>query len=131
MLVEKCLDVVFVLLQFIRRVTIAQDGNVTVLEGANRVDSVRGKLRVVSFAQAQRLVKEGSNLYSLGEGNAAQPDTKSTIAQGFIERSNVNAITEMSRMIEINRMYTNIASMLQQQHDLHKSAIDKLADVPA
>jgi len=34
-------------------------------------------------------------------------------------------------MIEINRMYTSIATMLQQQHDLHKSAIDKLAEVPA
>jgi flagellar basal-body rod protein FlgF len=47
-----------------KAINIAQDGNVTVLEGTNRVDSVRGKLRVVSFAQAQRLVKEGANLYS-------------------------------------------------------------------
>ena len=114
-----------------RQIQIASDGNITVLEGTNRIDSVRAKLRIVNFSQPQRLVKEGSNLYSLGEGNAAQPDTKSTVAQGFIERSNVNAITEMSRLIEVNRTYTNIASMLQQQHDLHRTAIDKLADVPA
>ena len=31
----------------------------------------------------------------------------------------------------INRMYANMASMLQQQHDLHKTAVDRLADVPA
>jgi hypothetical protein len=37
----------------------------------------------------------------------------------------------MSRLIEVNRTYTQIASMLQQQHDLHRTAIDKLADVPA
>jgi flagellar basal-body rod protein FlgF len=37
----------------------------------------------------------------------------------------------MSRMIEVTRTYTQIANMLQQQSDLHKSAIDKLADVPA
>lgn len=114
-----------------KEINIAADGTVTVLEGINRIDSIRAKLRIVNFTQPQRLVKEGSNLYSLGEGNAVQPDTKSTLAQGFIERSNVNAIQEMSRMIEINRIYTQIASMLQQQHDLHKSAIDKLADVPA
>ncbi|MFO1109859.1 MAG: flagellar basal-body rod protein FlgF [Bradyrhizobium sp.] len=114
-----------------KEIQIASDGNITVLEGTNRIDSVRAKLRIVNFSQPQRLVKEGSNLYSLGEGNAAQPDTKSTVAQGFIERSNVNAITEMSRLIEVNRTYTNIASMLQQQHDLHRTAIDKLADVPA
>jgi flagellar basal-body rod protein FlgF/flagellar basal-body rod protein FlgG len=112
-------------------ISIAQDGNVTVLEGANRVDSVRGKLRVVSFAQAQRLVKEGSNLYSLGEGSAAQADTASRLRQGFVEKSNVNSVTEMGRMIEITRTYTQISSLLQQQSDLHKSAIEKLADVPA
>ena len=114
-----------------KQVNIAPDGTVTVLEGTSRVDSIRGKLRLVGFSQPQRLVKEGSNLYSLGEGNAAQADTKSTVAQGFIERSNVSAITEMSRLIEVNRMYTSIASMLQQQHDLHRTAIDKLAEVPA
>jgi flagellar basal-body rod protein FlgF/flagellar basal-body rod protein FlgG len=114
-----------------KQVQIANDGTVTVLEGTGRTDSIRGKLRLTSFSQPQRLVKEGSNLFSLGEGNAAQADTKSTVAQGFIERSNVNAVTEMSRMIEINRMYTHMATLLQQQHDLHKSAIDKLAEVPA
>ena len=33
-------------------VTIAADGNVTVLEGTNRINSVRGKLRLVNFADA-------------------------------------------------------------------------------
>jgi len=112
-------------------VSIASDGNITVLEGVNRIDSVRGKLRLVSFAQAQTLLKEGSNLYSAGAGTTAQPDTASRLQQGFIEKSNVNSVTEMSRMIEVTRTYTQIATLLQQQSDLHKSAIEKLADVPA
>jgi flagellar basal-body rod protein FlgF len=111
-------------------VSIAADGNITVLEGLNRIDSVRGKLRVVSFADAQNLLKDGSNLYSAGTA-AAQPDTASKIRQGFVEKSNVNSVTEMSRMIEVTRTYTQIANLLQQQSDLHKSAIEKLADVPA
>jgi flagellar basal-body rod protein FlgF len=114
-----------------RDVTIAADGNITVLEGINRIDSVRGKLRLVSFAQAQKLLKEGSNLYSAGTGAAAQPDTVSTVKQGFIEKSNVNSVAEMSHMIEVTRTYQQIATLLQQQSDLHKSAIEKLADVPA
>jgi flagellar basal-body rod protein FlgF len=113
-----------------KQINIAADGNVTVLEGTGRTDSVRGKLRLVSFADAQKLVKEGSNLYSAGQG-AAQPDTVSKVRQGFIEKSNVNSVTEMSRMIEITRTYTQISALLQQQSDLHKSAIEKLADVPA
>jgi flagellar basal-body rod protein FlgF len=113
-----------------KEISIAADGNVTVLEGTGRVDSVRGKLRIVSFADAQKLVKEGSNLYS-GTSVAAQPDATSRVRQGYVEKSNVNSVTEMSRMIEITRTYTQISALLQQQSDLHKSAIEKLADVPA
>ena len=114
-----------------KQINIAADGNVTVLEGTGRTDSVRGKLRLVSFADAQKLVKDGNNLFSAGQGVAAQPDTTSRVRQGFIEKSNVNSVTEMSRMIEITRTYTQISALLQQQSDLHKSAIEKLADVPA
>lgn len=111
-------------------ITISADGTVTVVEGASRTDSIRGKLRVVNFANPQSLQKDRNNLFS-ANGAAAQPDTKSTVQQGFVEKSNTNAVLEMSRMIEVNRAYANIANMLSQQNDLHKSAIDKLADVPA
>jgi len=62
---------------------------------------------------------------------AAAPDTKSAIQQRYIEKSNVNAVSEMSRLMEITRNYQQIANLLQQQSDLHKNAIDKLAEVPA
>ncbi len=114
-----------------KAVTINADGGVSVLEGLSRIDSIRGKLRLVSFAQAQKLVKEGANLYAPGEGNPAQPDTTSKVRQGFIEKSNVNSVGEMSKMIEVTRAYTQISAMLQQQGDLRRSALDKLADVPA
>jgi flagellar basal-body rod protein FlgF/flagellar basal-body rod protein FlgG len=112
-------------------ITISPDGTVAVLEGVNNAaDAIRGKLRLVSFAQAQKLLKEGSNLYA-AEGMAPQPDVNATVKQGFIEKSNVNSVAEMSRMIEVTRAYTQISTMLQQQGDLRKSAIEKLADVPA
>ena len=114
-----------------KELTIAADGNVTVLEGTNRVDSVRGKLRVVRFADAQKLVKEGSNLYAAGTDIGPQPDTASKVQQGFIEKSNVSSVAEMSRMIEVTRAYSSISTMLQQQGDLRKTAIERLADVPA
>jgi flagellar basal-body rod protein FlgF len=112
-------------------ISISPDGTITVLDGTARTDSIRGKLRLVSFADAQQLLKEGSNLYSAGNAGAAQPDTRSTVKQGFIEKSNVNSVAEMSTLIEVNRAYSQIATLLQQQSDLHKSAIQQLADVPA
>jgi flagellar basal-body rod protein FlgF len=111
-------------------INVAPDGTITVVTGNSMVDSVRGKLRLVSFADAQKLLKEGANLYSAGEG-AAQPDAKSVVQQGFIEKSNVSAVSEMSRMIEVTRAYTQISTLLQQQSDLHKTAIQQLAEVPA
>jgi flagellar basal-body rod protein FlgF len=112
-------------------INVAPDGTITVLEGNSKADSIRGKLRLVSFPNAQQALKEGFNLYAAGEGGAPQADTKSQLRQGFIEKSNVNAVAEMSRMIEVNRAYTQISTLLQQQSDLHKTAIAALADVPA
>ena len=111
-------------------INITPDGTITVVEGNSRTDSIRGKLRLVSFANAQSLVKEGFNLFSANQG-AAQADTKSIVRQGFIEKSNVNAVAEMSRMMEVTRAYTSISTLLQQQNDLQKTAIQQLADVPA
>ncbi len=111
-------------------INVAPDGTITVLEGTSTADSIRGKLRLVSFADAQKLLKEGANLYSAGEA-AAQPDASSVVRQGFIEKSNVSAVAEMSRMIEVTRAYTQISTLLQQQSDLHKTAIQQLAEVPA
>lgn len=113
-----------------KEISISSDGGVSVLEGANKIDSLRGKLRLVSFAQPQSLTKEGSNLYSAGAG-AGQPDVTARVRQGYIEKSNVNSVAEMSRMIEVTRAYTQISAMLQQQGDMRRTAIEKLADVPA
>ena len=66
-------------------INIATDGSITVLEANGRNDSQRGKLRVVSFADAQRLLKQGSNLYAAGDAGAAQADTRSQVQQGYIE----------------------------------------------
>jgi len=112
-------------------IVISPDGTVTVIEGSNRIDSIRGKLRLVNFANPQQAEKQGSNLYAAVGGAVPQPDTKSTFEQGYIEKSNVSAVGEMSKMVEVTRSYTQVANMLQVQSDLRKNAIEKLADVPA
>jgi flagellar basal-body rod protein FlgF len=104
-------------------INVAPDGTVTVLEGTAKNDSIRGKIRMASFDDPAKLTKLGAAV--------PQADTKSTVQQGYVEKSNVNSVGEMSRMVEVMRSYTAIANLLQQQSDMHKSAIEKLADVPA
>lgn len=111
-------------------INVAPDGTVTVLEGTAKIDTIRGKIKMVTFDDPAKLTKLGANLYDTGSATQ-QPDTKSTLQQGYVEKSNVNSVVEMSRMVEVMRSYTAIANLLQQESDLHKSAIEKLADVPA
>jgi flagellar basal-body rod protein FlgF/flagellar basal-body rod protein FlgG len=113
-----------------RQVSISRDGTISVREGTSKTDSVRGKIKLVSFTDTQRLQKDGNGTFNAASDAQPQPAAKSGLIQGAIEKSNVRGVVEMSRMIEITRSYTQIASILQQQHDLGQSAIDKLAEVP-
>jgi len=113
-----------------RNISISADGRIGVLEGLTNTETQRGKLKLVSFAQPQRLQSEGGNRYSAPAGAAAQPAPASvTVVQGAVEGSNVSGVREMTRMIEINRTYSLIASLMQTQGDT--KTIDRLADVPA
>ena len=113
-------------------ISITKDGHISVLEGSvTSTESLRGTLRLVRFANAAQLQKEGNNLYSAAGGAAATPDTTSSLIQGSVEKSNVSAVIEISRMIQISRAYQQTATLLQQQSDLHKNAIHELAAVPA
>jgi flagellar basal-body rod protein FlgF/flagellar basal-body rod protein FlgG len=114
-----------------RDVSISSDGTISVREGKNTTDSLRGKLRLVSFAQPQRLQKDGTSTFVPPDGVTPQPATNVRIAQGAVEKSNVRSVIEMTRMIEVTRNYTQIAGILQQQSDMRRSAIEKLAEVPA
>ncbi len=115
-----------------RNVSISADGRVTVVEGAaTNTEALRGTIRIVGFTDPQSLQKEGNNLYSSPAGVAAAQDTTSHLIPGAIEKSNVNGVVEITRLIEISRAYQQTATLLQQQSDLHKQAIQQLANVPA
>lgn len=116
-----------------RDIAIAQDGTVSVREGANaNSDSTRGRLRLVRFERAQQLQKDGTSMFSAPEGVAAVTAGRDVrIVQGAIEQSNVRGVVEIARMIEVSRTYAQVAALLQQQSDIRRGAIERLAEVPA
>jgi flagellar basal-body rod protein FlgF len=112
-------------------ITISADGTISVREGANAAqESQRGKLRLVAFDNPGMLEKDGSSTFRAPNGVQPNADTTSRLQQGVIEKSNVKSVMEMTRMIEVTRAYTSVATMLSQQSDMHRSAIEKLAEVP-
>ena len=52
------------------------------------------------------------------------------VVQGAVEKSNVQSVLEMTRMIEVSRSYTEVANIVQQQSELRRDVISRLADVP-
>jgi len=114
-----------------RDVAISADGSISVREGSNaKTESRRGKLRLVGFDKPGQLQKDGAGTFAMPQNVTTQADTKSRVVQGAIEKSNVRAVVEMTRMIEVTRSYTQVANMLSQQSDLQRTAIEKLAEVP-
>jgi flagellar basal-body rod protein FlgF len=116
-----------------RDIEITKDGTIKVREGVSlNTDSTRGKIRLVTFANPQGLRKDGNSTFAAPAGMQPTPvaDASRNIVQGSVEKSNVRPVVEMSRMIELTRAYTEVATLLQQQSDLRKNSIQQLADVP-
>jgi flagellar basal-body rod protein FlgF len=112
-------------------ISISQSGIITVREGASTTDSQRGKLQLASFARPQALQKDGSSTFMAPNGVNPDPaPTNTRVVQGSIEKSNVNAVAEMARMIEITRSYSDIAAILQQQGDQRRNALQQLSQLP-
>ena len=65
-----------------RQVSISRDGTISVREGNAKVDSARGKLRLVSFANPQRLQKDGSSTFNAPNGISPQPANAAALVAG-------------------------------------------------
>jgi flagellar basal-body rod protein FlgF len=115
-----------------RDITINADGSIRVREGSSATaDSSRGKLRLVDFDKPQQLQKDGSSTFQANGNVQPQTATNSRVVQGAIEKSNVQGVLEMTRLIEVSRSYSEVAAILQQQHEMRRDAIGRLAEVPA
>ena len=87
------------------------------------------KLMVIEPQNLRMLQKEGESLYIPDPADPLAPLAESGgVMQGFVEKSNVNAVNEMIALVEANRligMYQK--AMDSQMNDLNKDAIEKLA----
>jgi flagellar basal-body rod protein FlgF len=113
-------------------VSISPNGIITALNGADTQDSPRGRLQLVGFDQPRFLQKDGGGTFTAPAGvNVTAAPAGTRLVQGAIEKSNVNGVAEMARMIEITRNYTDIAAVLQQQGDQRRNALSQLSQTPS
>ena len=87
------------------------------------------KLFIAQPDNINLLQKEGDNLYRYDDiASTKSLDESSAVIQGFVEKSNVNAVKMMTQMIETNRlvgMYQK--AMDTQMNDMNRDAIEKIA----
>jgi flagellar basal-body rod protein FlgF len=113
-------------------VAISSAGIITVRDGSSTADAPRGQLQIVGFDKPQMLQKDGSSTFMTPAGVSAGPAPQGTrVVQGAVEKSNVRAVAEMARMIEISRNYSDIAAILQQQGDQRRNALQQLSQAPS
>lgn len=99
-------------------IEVAQDGAISTTDG------LKGRIRVVRFEDNAQLVKEGASL--LATEAPPLPADDARVLQGMVEKSNVQPIMEVTRMIETVRAYTQVAESIQTAHDMRRDAISRL-----
>ena len=93
------------------KVTIGQDGIVSVSQSGTAATTQVGQLQVANFINPAGLQPNGQNLFletaSSGAPTANTPGTNGTglLNQGYVETSNVNVVEELVNMIQTQRAY--------------------------
>jgi flagellar basal-body rod protein FlgF len=86
-----------------------------------------GKLSVVEFVDKHALRKEGNSLYiTPDENNITRTNVKTTVNQGFLEGSNVNAIEEMSELIKAHRHFESIQKAINAYDQISGKAANEI-----
>lgn len=83
-----------------------------------------GKVGIVTVNDPNMLVPEGGTLYRSGSDTTADPSPK--IVQGAVEASNVQPITELTKMIRTQQEFQIVSQFVEDEGQRQQSAIDKL-----
>jgi len=88
-----------------------------------------GKLKIVDVTNPSLLSNVGANLYSAKSPLSVSKNPQ--IAVGSVEKSNVQPVMAMSRLIEVTRAYSALTTSMQRLDETKKNALERLATIPA
>jgi flagellar basal-body rod protein FlgG len=90
-------------------------------------------LKLVEFDLDRYLQKQGSSLYresdTSGPAAIIEAGRRPRVVQGFVEASNVDVVTEMVQMIEVNRAYEANQKVIQSEDSMLGTLINQVARV--
>ena len=109
-------------------ITVGMDGTVSVIQADDPVPSEIGTIQLARFVNPGGLRSLGRNLFVPTEGSGTEiigtpgQDGFGTIAQGFLEMSNVSVVDEMVNMITAQRAYETNSKVIQTADDMLQMA---------
>ena len=101
--------------------SIGEDGSIN--QGQNRV-GVLGLFTLPADAQLSRV--EGNAFLSNTPGTPIVDSAANGVLQGFMEQSNVNPMTELTRLIYVQRAFDGVSTTIQATESSFKNAIQTL-----
>lgn len=95
-------------------IAIGRDGNISVLPTDSRVTAVSiiGRIKLVD-PPTDQLVRGEDGLFRLKDGGEAPASEEVMLIEGALESSNVNAVSEMVKMITLARQFDMQMKMLE------------------
>jgi flagellar basal-body rod protein FlgG len=109
-------------------ITVGMDGTVSVIQAGDSTPSEIGTLQLARFVNAAGLRSLGKNLFVPTEGSGDEiigtpgEDGLGSIAQGFLEMSNVSVVDEMVSMITAQRAYETNSKVIQTSDEMLQMA---------
>ena len=97
---------------------VSRDGSISTENG------IIGRLRLVTFENEQDMSQAGANLYESEQEPIEAPDSE--FIQGMLEGSNVKAVVELTRMIQVMRSYQGAAKLIESEDERSKRTIQTL-----
>lgn len=112
-------------------VNVPPGASITVDDGGNISinGDQAGTLDLVTFDQIGRMERVGANMYRAPDGAAPLPPEDVVVSQGYLEKSNVEVVTEMVSMIETQRSFSAYSKMLQNTDQMDKNMILRLSRI--
>jgi len=105
------------------KIAIDENGEVS-LDGT-QID----RLKVVTFDDLSALQQEGSSLFKSQADRSLEKSSDASIKSGYLEQSNVNAVSSIVRMVEIMRHFEAIQKSISLvMNDINSKAIEKLGN---
>lgn len=103
------------------KLTFTSEGEILTKEG------IVGKISVIEFKDKHALKKEGNSIFlSPDEKNINRTNIQTTVNQGFLEGSNVNAIEEMSELIKAHRHFESIQKAINAYDQISGKAANEI-----